>query len=64
MRVIRWSLFVLVAALSAACSDRPKPAPVPDGQVFRINPERWQAHDVARALPSVAAPMAAEGGAR
>ncbi|MDO9711779.1 hypothetical protein [Paracraurococcus lichenis] len=32
----------LVALLGlVACSDGPKPLPGPDGQVFRLNPDRW-----------------------
>jgi hypothetical protein len=32
---------VLAALLLAACSTAPATLPRPDGQVFRLNPDRW-----------------------
>jgi hypothetical protein len=38
---MRLTLALLALLAVAACSTGPKALPRPDGQVFRLNPDRW-----------------------
>lgn len=48
-------LCLALLLLASACAAGPKPLPMPHGEVFRLNPERWgTVNDLRQPPPRVA----------